>query len=55
IVTQFGLKDAVPCTVPMEPGLRLSRRDHSPRNDNERDLMSRTPYRSLVGSLMYLS
>jgi hypothetical protein len=55
IVTQFGLKDAVPCAVPMEPGLRLSRRDHSPRNDTERDLMTRTPYRSLVGSLMYLS
>lgn len=39
----------------MEPGLRLSRRDHSPRNDVERDLMTRTPYRSLVGSLMYLA
>ena len=39
----------------MEPGLRLSRRDHSPRTDVERELMTRTPYRSLVGSLMYLA
>lgn len=55
IIHQFGLKDAVPCAVPMEPGLRLSRRDHSPKTDVERELMSRTPYRSLVGSLMYLA
>lgn len=39
----------------MEPGLRLSRRDHSPRNDTEWELMSHTLYRSLVGSLMYLA
>jgi hypothetical protein len=48
IITQFGLKDAVTCTVPMEPGLRLSCRDHSLRNDTECDLMARTPYRSLL-------
>lgn len=52
---QFGLQDAVPVLTPMEPGLHLSRRDHSPRNDAERDLMARTPYRSLVGLLMYLA
>ena len=34
----------------MEPGLCLS-----PRTDVERELMTRTPYRSLVGSLMYLA
>ena len=55
IVSQFGLKDAVPVSIPMEPGLHLSRRDHSPRTDAERELMTRTPYRSLVGSLMYLA
>jgi hypothetical protein len=55
IVTQFGLKDAAPITTPMEPGLHLSRRLHAPSSDTERDLMARTPYRSLVGSLMYVA
>lgn len=55
VVSQFGLQDAIPVTVPMEPGLHLSRHDHSPRTDTERKLMSRTPYRSLIGSLMYLT
>lgn len=55
VVSQFGLKDAVPVSVPMDPGLHLSRRDHSPRSDAERELMTRTPYRSLIGSLMYLA
>jgi hypothetical protein len=39
----------------MEPGLHLSHRTHCPANDDERELMSRTPYRSLIGSLMYLA
>jgi hypothetical protein len=55
IIHQFGLKDAVPVSTPMESGLHLSRRTHAPSNDAQRELMSRTPYRSLVGSLMYLA
>jgi hypothetical protein len=53
--SQFGLKDAVPITAPMEPGLHLSRRHHAPSMDSECDLMACTPYRSLVGSLMYIA
>lgn len=30
IITQFGLAATVTCTVPMEPGLQLSRQNHSP-------------------------
>ncbi|KIK32503.1 hypothetical protein CY34DRAFT_55972, partial [Suillus luteus UH-Slu-Lm8-n1] len=52
---QFGLKDAVPVSTPMEPGLHLSRKHHAPTSDDTISLMARTPYRSLVGSLMYLA
>lgn len=55
IITQFGLSTAVPVSTPMETGLHLSRRTHAPSTDAQRDLMARTPYRSLVGSLMYLA
>lgn len=55
VVQQFGLKDAVPVSTPMDPGLQLSRKLHMPSTDDEHHLMSRTPYRSLVGSLMYLA
>jgi hypothetical protein len=55
IVTQFGLKDAIPVSTPMEAGLHLSCRNHAPSTDDQRELMSRTPYQSLVGSLMYLA
>jgi hypothetical protein len=39
----------------MEPGLHLSHKDHTPSSDEECDLMARTPYRSLIRSLMYLA
>jgi len=55
IVLQFGLKDATPISTPMEPGLHLSRHHHAPSSAAERDLMTWTPYRSLVGSLMYIA
>jgi hypothetical protein len=55
IINQFGLKDASPVSTPMETGLHLSRRTHAPSTDAQRELMSRTPYRSLIGSLMYLA
>jgi hypothetical protein len=55
VVKQFGLKDAVPVSTPMEPGLQLSRKHHAPTTSDEKTLMARTPYRSLVGSLMYLA
>jgi len=38
----------------MEPGLQLSCQDHSPTTESECDLILCVPYRSLVGSLMYL-
>lgn len=55
IIMQFGLSTAVPVSTPMETGLHLSRRTHDPATDAQCDLMAHTPYRSLVGSLMYLA
>jgi hypothetical protein len=55
IIDQFGLKDAIPVSTPMETGLHLSHHTHSPSTDAEHDLMSHTPYCSLVGSLMFLA
>lgn len=55
IVKQFGLSNAIPISTPMEPGLHLSRKDHAPSSDEERDIMAQTPYCSLVSSIMYLT
>jgi hypothetical protein len=55
VVKQFGLKDAVPISTPMEPGLQLSHKYHAPTTSNEQTLMACTPYRLLVRSLMYLA
>lgn len=55
IITQFRLKDTTPISTPMETGLHLSRHSHSPSTNAQRNLMSRTPYQSLVGLLMYLA
>jgi hypothetical protein len=38
----------------METGLHLSHHTHAPSTDAQCELMSWTPYRSLIGSLMYL-
>lgn len=55
VIHQFDLKDAVPVSTPMESSLHLSCCTHAPSNDAQRELMSHTPYRSLIGSLMYLA
>lgn len=54
IITQFGLSDAHPITIPMDPGLRLSRPTTAPTPAEQLSL-SCLPYRSLVGSLMYVA
>ena len=54
VVSQFGLTDAHPVAIPFESGHYLLK-DPSPRSDDEHATMSRTPYRELVGSLMYLA
>ena len=56
IVEEFGQKDARPVDTPMVTGLQLRRPDKNERTPPEiTEWIERTPYRSLVGSLMYIS
>ena len=56
IVDQFGQTDSHPVSTPMVPGLIIRRPDPTlPITGNISSWMARTPYRSLVGSLMYLA
>jgi Reverse transcriptase (RNA-dependent DNA polymerase) len=52
VIAQFGLKDAYPVSTPMDPGLKLRRLILTPE---EKLLLSRLPYRSLVGYLMWIA
>jgi hypothetical protein len=54
IATQFGLADAHPVASPMETGLKL-RRPQGPPSSEALEQITAAPYRSLVGSLMYLA
>ena len=55
IVSQFGQKNASPAPVPMDPGLKLRRADYKKLTHEELEQISKLPYRSLVGCLLYLS
>jgi Reverse transcriptase (RNA-dependent DNA polymerase)/gag-polypeptide of LTR copia-type/Integrase core domain/GAG-pre-integrase domain len=49
VVARFGMLDARPASVPLNPGVKLSR-----SGEGALDL-SACPYREVIGSLMYLS
>ena len=55
IIAQFGQKSASPAPVPMDPGLKLRRADYKKLSRDELDQITKLPYRSLVGCLIYLS
>jgi len=55
IVVQFGQKNASPASVPMDPGLKLRRADYKKLSHEELEQITKLPYRSLVGCLLYLS
>jgi hypothetical protein len=56
VVNQFNQSDANPLDTPMVPGLQLRRPDKSTVVPPDvEDWAVRTPYRSLVGCLMYLA
>jgi hypothetical protein len=57
LVSQFYQSDAHPSPSPMEAGLRLCRHaDNDPQPTQlDVDRLAETPYRSLVGGLMYVS
>jgi Reverse transcriptase (RNA-dependent DNA polymerase)/Integrase core domain/GAG-pre-integrase domain len=49
VIARFGMADAKPASLPLSPGVKLSRDTGSPL-----DVLA-FPYREVVGSLMYLS
>ncbi|GLB33225.1 putative protein with domain of unknown function (DUF4219) [Lyophyllum shimeji] len=55
IISQFGQKDATPLSLPMDPGQKLRRGDRSELSEADKEQLARTPYRSLVGALLYLA
>ncbi|KIK13427.1 hypothetical protein PISMIDRAFT_17991 [Pisolithus microcarpus 441] len=54
ILAKYNLANSKPATVPMDPGLKLSR-DQSPKSVAEATHMKNVPYRATVGSLMHLT
>ena len=55
IVVQFGQKNALPAPVPMDPDLKLRHADYKKLPREELNKITKLPYRSLVGCLLYLS
>lgn len=54
IIQKFNMEDCKPVQTPLNPSVKLSKA-MSPKNEEERKEMSSKPYRSLIGSLMYLA
>ena len=55
VITQFGLTDAHPILMPMDPNLKLSWNSVAPTAAVDLKRLEIIPYRALVGSLMYIS
>jgi hypothetical protein len=55
IISQFGQTDASPLSTPMAPGLKLHCQASSSISDSDCHTLSKLPYRSLIGSLLYLA
>eukprot|EP00253_Pinus_taeda_P023234 PITA_23234 len=53
ILQRFNMQDSKPLKVPIPVGVRLSA-EQCPKKQEEEEDMSRVPYASAVGSLMYL-
>lgn len=55
-VTQiFGQKEAHPLSLPMEPGLKLRQPRLDIQSQEEKLVIAKLPYRSLVGCLLYIA
>src|SRR5277367_6557451 len=55
VIQQFGQQDSHPVSTPMDPGLKLRRTDKTTLSRLETDQLSKVPYRSFVGCLIYLA
>ena len=54
VVRRFGMEDSKPASTPLEDGSKLGSKQ-APQTPKEEKDMEGKPYRSLVGSLMYLT
>ncbi|KAG3015207.1 hypothetical protein PC120_g12286 [Phytophthora cactorum] len=54
IIRKFQQESAKPCLTPLEAGIHLTKTDQ-PQTEPDKAKMSSKPYRSLVGSLLYLA
>jgi hypothetical protein len=54
IIKKFGQENAKPSLTPLEPGLRLTKIDE-PETEEDKAKMKWKPFRSLIGSLIYLA
>ena len=54
ILTKYNFADSKPVAIPMDPNLQLSK-NHSPQTAAEAARMRNLPFRSALGSLMYLA
>jgi Reverse transcriptase (RNA-dependent DNA polymerase)/GAG-pre-integrase domain len=55
VIQQFGQQDCHPVSTPMDPGLKLHRPDKSLLSKQDTERLTKIPYRSLVGCLIYLA
>ena len=55
IVAQFSQRDSHPTTTPIDPGLKLQFPDKISISPSDKLELDRLPYRSLIGSLIYIS
>jgi len=53
ILVKYGMESATPLVTPLEVGVRLSK-EMCPTTQKEKSEMKIKPYRSVIGSLMYL-
>ena len=55
IITQFGQRNALPSSLPMDPGLKLQCANYKNMSKAKLEEIKKLPYRLLVGCLLYLS
>ena len=52
VLSKFNMNEAKPVSTPLGSHFKLSK-EQSPKTEEERDHMSKVPYASAIGSLMY--
>ena len=52
VLSKFNMNEAKPVSTPLGSHFKLSK-EQSPKTKEERDHMSKVPYASVIGSLMY--